>query len=274
MALLPVIGATLGGIEGYRRSGGNIGSALIGAGLGAVAPAGLRYAGTALGANLAGTGVKQGLATALGAGAKAARGAGLTGVARPLSKGAAQVLGMNPVKAAAGLGSLAAGGGMLVAPSIAGNVGAGLASVGRAITDPLGRAGQTAAGIVGYTRAGEPVYSTPGGAVPNVGQFGGIDPYGAPLDIYGPDGMARRGETVKTAEAQRDAMRLLLPEIFQASEGRSKAEFERQMAAAGIRQNIATRAQMLQAAQQAGLNLGLTAAQQAGAALTSQYQYQ
>ena len=46
------------------------------------------------------------------------------------------------------------------------------------------------------------------------------------------------------------------------------------MAAAGIRQNIATRAAMMQQAQQAGLNAGLTAAQQASAALTKQYQYQ
>jgi hypothetical protein len=69
-------------------------------------------------------------------------------------------------------------------------------------------------------------------------------------------------------------MRLLLPEIYDASEARSKQEFARNVAAAGIRQNIATRAAMLQNAQLAGLNMGQTAAQQAGSALTSQYQYQ
>ena len=43
--LLPIIGAGLGGYEGYRRSGGNIGATLLSAGLGAVTPAGLRMAG-------------------------------------------------------------------------------------------------------------------------------------------------------------------------------------------------------------------------------------
>ena len=41
------------------------------------------------------------------------------------------------------------------------------------------------------------------------------------------------------------------------------------MAAAGIRQNIATRAAMIQNAQRAGLNTGMKAAEQAGSALTS-----
>ena len=47
--LLPIAGALLGGIEGYRRSGGDIGAAALGAGLGAATPAGFRMAGTALG---------------------------------------------------------------------------------------------------------------------------------------------------------------------------------------------------------------------------------
>ena len=45
------------------------------------------------------------------------------------------------------------------------------------------------------------------------------------------------------------------------------------MAAAGIRQNILTNANMLQAAQAAGLGMGLTGAQQAGQALVNQYSY-
>ena len=69
-------------------------------------------------------------------------------------------------------------------------------------------------------------------------------------------------------------MRLLNPEIFAASEARSKTEFQRQMAAAGIRQNIATAANMLERSQQAAQQMGATAASQAGSALTSQYQYQ
>jgi hypothetical protein len=80
-------------------------------------------------------------------------------------------------------------------------------------------------------------------------------------------------ETLKSAEAQRDAMRLLLPEVMKASEASKKAEFQRQLAAAGVRQNIMTAANMLERSQQAAQQMGLTAASQAGSALTQQYQY-
>jgi len=64
-----------------------------------------------------------------------------------------------------------------------------------------------------------------------------------------------------------------LPTVRKFSEQAKKDDFERNMAAAGIRQNILTNAQMLQAAQAAGLGMGLTGAQQAGQALTNQYSY-
>ena len=157
--------------------------------------------------------------------------------------------------------------GLPLAGGLAGNIAGGLKG-------PAQAAAQTGAGLIGYTAGGQPVYSNVGGAaVPPVGQYGGINPYGLPGDILGPAGMGMRLQTYKDAETMRDAMRLLNPEILAASEARSKKEFERNMAAAGIRQNIATRAAMIQNAQQAGLNAGLTAAQQAGDALTRQYQY-
>ena len=132
---------------------------------------------------------------------------------------------------------------------------------------------QVGAGLIGYTADGKPVY---GGAAlpPGLGQYGPTSPYGGPLDVLGPAGMGQRLDTLKTAQTQRDVLRTLLPEIEAASEARSKKELERQMAAAGIRQNIATRAAMQQAAQAAGLKAGLGAMQQAGDALTRQYQYQ
>jgi hypothetical protein len=85
--------------------------------------------------------------------------------------------------------------------------------------------------------------------------------------------MAQRLEALKTAEAQRDAMRLLLPEIAKTTEFSKKADFQRGLAAAGVRQNILTAANMLERSQQAAQQMGLTAAQQAGSALTQQYQY-
>ena len=57
------------------------------------------------------------------------------------------------------------------------------------------------------------------------------------------------------------------------SEGAKKAEMMRQLAAAGIRSNIATQSAMLQQSQRAAQQMGINAAQQMGQALTSQYQY-
>ena len=113
-----------------------------------------------------------------------------------------------------------------------------------------------------------------GGAAlpPGMGQYGPTTPYGSPL-MSRPPGMGNVS-TSRTAQTQRDVLRTLLPEIEAAAEARSQKEFERQMAAKGIRTNIDTRAAMQQAAQRAGLQAGLRALQQAGSALTSQYQYQ
>ena len=273
--LLPLVGGTLGAVEGYRRGG--LGGAILGAGAGAVTPAALRMAGTALAAKLgagalgkaSGAVTGQALAANLAArelGKEGIKGAvGKAGLAGSRALGS---LGTN-LGTAAGVGGLAAGAGTLLgAPSLTGGIAGGL-------TGAAGRVGQAGVGVIGRTSTGEPVYGQiGGGAVPPVGQYGGIDPYGDPLDVYGVPGMGQRAQTYKDAENLRDVMRLLNPEILAASEARSKKEFERMMAAAGIRQNIATRAAMIQNAQQAGLETGMTAARQAGDALTRQYQYQ
>jgi len=277
--LLPLIGAGLGGFEAYQRSGGDIGAAALGAGLGAVggrylpalAPTVTRFAGQALapfqGSALSATsalgkipGLGQ-LTKGMSLAQQAALGSKLTGVAKLATPG---------TLAALGTGAGIVGG--LALPALAGGV-ANIASAPvRALTGGVGTAAQTGAGALGYRTPAEAAY---GGDYipPGMGQYGPTGPIGDPLDVLGLPGMGRRLEQLKAAETQRDAMRLLLPEVYKASEARSKSEFARQMAAAGIRQNIATRAAMLQAAQQAGLNMGATAAQQAGGALTSQYQY-
>ena len=277
--LLPLIGGTLGGIEGYRQGG--LGGAVLGAGLGAVTPAGLRLAGSALGAKLGGQALGN-IATKIGtqsgraatAAADLAKGGALKQMgAGVLEKGV--VPGLEALKAGfanpTALGGLAAGTGVALGlPSITGGLGGRLAGgVGQA----LGGAGQSAAGIIGYTADGAPVY---GGAAlpPGLGQYGATSPEGMPSDVLGPSGMGRRLETLKAAQTQRDVLRTLLPEIEAAAEARSKKEMERQMAAAGIRQNIRTRAAMQERAQTAGLEAGLDALQKAGGALTSQYQYQ
>lgn len=106
-ALLPIGSAILGGIEGYRRSGGDLGATALGAGLGAATPAGLRMAGTALGGTQLGTQ----LLGALTRGKAAAR--GLAGLQGPVAA-------MTP----AGLGALTAGTGVLLgAPALAAGLG-------------------------------------------------------------------------------------------------------------------------------------------------------
>jgi len=264
-AALPILGATLGGFEGYRRSGGDLGAAALSAGLGAAIPGGLRMAGTALGG------------TALGARALGLGSQGLSRGASAVGQVASKVPGMPGLPqgaiaplTAAGLGAAAAGVGSLIAPSLAGQVGAGVKDV---VRGPA----QLGAGYIGSRGPGAPNYENIGGnAVPSTaGTFGGTDIYGTnPLDVIGPAGMALTAQSLREATAQRDAMRLLYPEVAAASEARSKKEFERQMAAAGIRQNIETASNMLQRSQQSMQQMGQTAAQQMGNALTAQYQYQ
>jgi hypothetical protein len=261
-AALPILGATLGGIEGYRRSGGDLGAAALAAGLGAALPGGMRMAGmalgeTALGARALGLG-SQALSKGMGAAGQVASKAGITG----LPQGAVAPL------TAAGLGAAAAGLGSFIAPSLAGRIAAG-------IKPPANAAAQATAGVLGTQGPGPVDYM--GNPLPaDLGQFGGVAPYGTALDVINPMGYGagRTAEALREATAQRDSMRMLLPEIAQASEFRSKQELARQMAAAGIRQNIATAANMLERSQQAAQQMGVNAASQAGSALTSQYQYQ
>ena len=134
---------------------------------------------------------------------------------------------------------------------------------------------QNAAGIIGYNAVtGEPIV---GPAVPDgMGGYGGTPPIGGnPIDVLSPGGAAsaQRLTTLKNAQTMASALNAYMPTVRKFSEQAKKDEFERQMAAAGIRQNIATNATMLQNAQLAGLNMGQTGAQQVGAALTGAYQY-
>jgi hypothetical protein len=252
------LGAGLGGIQGYQSSGGDLGSTLRGA---------------------AGGGLMGGVTGGLGAGAGGFAASRMAG-ALPLQ--------MLAKKQAMGLGLTGIEKAMMAAPAVAGgaaNIGTQLASgallapLGAAAANLAGQAGSGAlkagAGILGMKQPGAAEYSTD--ALPKgSSQFGPTDPYGTPLDQLDPRGIAagQRMMYQKNIELQRDAMRTLLPEIFNASEARSKNELQRQLAAAGVRQNILTAANMLERSQQAAQQMGANAASQAGAALTSQYQYQ
>ena len=231
--LLRAAGVTAGALPGLRQ--GNLGQALVGGGLGALGTAGLG-------------GVTTGLAGK--AGLQAAKMAGSKGVGAT----AAGILGRAAVPV--GIGALAGG-------STAGILGGGVGNVGRG-----------AASLAGYgTVGGEGM----GGAAvpPGMGMYGGVSPTGDPLSVLSPLGLdaGRRLRTIKDAEALRDAQNIVLPTVRKFAEQAKRDEFARSMAGAGIRQNIATQAALTENMQRAGLNLGMTAAQQAGDALTQRYNY-
>ena len=143
------------------------------------------------------------------------------------------------------------------------------------VTGAVGQSGQNAIGLLGYHAVtGEPLYGT---AVPQgTGQYGGVPPVGgSALDVIqagGPAG-AQRLTTVKNAQTMADALNAYMPTVRKFAEQAKKDDFERSMAAEGIKRNILTNAEMLMAAQRAGLDMGTTGAQQAGQALTTQYSY-
>ena len=231
--LLRAAGVTAGALPGLRQ--GNLGQALVGGGLGALGTAGLG-------------GVTTGLAGK--AGLQAAKMAGSKGVGAT----AAGILGRAAVPV--GIGALAGG-------STAGILGGGVGNVGRG-----------AASLAGYGAVGR---EGMGGSAlpPGMGQFGGVSPTGDPLNVLSPLGLdaGRRLRTIKDAEALRDAQNIVLPTVRKFAEQAKRDEFARSMAGAGIRQNIATQAALTENMQRAGLNLGMTAAQQAGDALTQRYNY-
>ena len=259
-ALLPIGGAVLGGVEGYKKSGGDLGAAALGSGLGALGGGGLRMAGSALaGQTLIANPIYRAIAD------KTAKGIALTGTEAQMLKNLTR-----------GTGALAAGAGALGLPlagSLAGNIAGGVSGP---VQSAAGNFAQAGAGLIGYTADGKPVYGNIGGGAlpPGMGQYGPTSPYGSPLDVLGPAGMGQRLQTLKDAQTQRDVFRTLMPEVMEVREATAKKDFERNMAAAGIRQNIRTRAEMQRAAQDAGIRAGLGALQQAGTALTKQYQYQ
>ena len=252
---LPVIGAVGGAIPGLRK--GNVGEALLGSGFGALT-GGLGTGGLITGATgavgrMAG---KKGVQQMLKKGATAIGGQGL---AKQLTKKNIQqaVQAGVPLAGAAGVFGLAKAGGDLGIP-------------------PAGGALRGGAGLLGYGSVrGENMAAGGVPLPPGMGQYGGISPIGDPLNVLSPLGLdaGRRLRTIKDAEALRDAQNILLPTVRKYSEQAKRDEFARNMAAAGIKTNIALNAQLASAMQQAGLQMGQTAAQQAGAAITSPYQY-
>ena len=234
--LLRAAGITAGAAPSLMR--GDIGGAVVGGGLGALGTLGLGSA-----ASMA---TKPALKGLFAAGTKAG-----------LSPGnIATLQGVAQAGIPLGIGALAGG-------STAGILGR-----------PAKNLAGGASGLAGYGTIGNEGM----GGVPlplGMGPYGNVGPTGSPLDVISPLGLdaGRRLRTQKDAEALRDATNIVLPTIRKFSEQAKKDDFARSMAARGIAQNIATNAALTQGMAAATRQLGTTAAQQAGSALTQQYNY-
>lgn len=252
---VPAISALGGGIAGYKQGG--VGGAVLGGAAGAALPAGLRLAGTAL----AGTGLAAKFAPQL---YKAANVLGQ--VPRgPLTQGAAMAAGRGLIPTA-----LVAGGTALL-PGVVGGMAGGLA---RPLGQGVGNVGQVGAGLAATQRPGPSIYGGDPYDAGLLGNYGGVQPGGSPLEVLGQRGLGRTLETQRQAAALLNAQKGFNQENYDLSEAVKKQDMARQLAAAGIRQNIATNAAMLQNAQTGAINMGQQAITDSGRALTTNFQYQ
>lgn len=255
------LGALTSGIRGYQQSGGDLGATTRAA-----------LSGGALGA------VTGGIGSAAG-GLAASRMAGAIPLAM-LAKKQAMGLGLTGVEKA-----------MMAAPGLAGgaaNIGTQLAA--NAVLSPLAAAagnlgGQAIGGTAKAARAalgfgtkeapGTGAYPT--GAVPGLNDplFGNRVLGGNVMDVYDVAGplAASRAAQLLQGQIELENLKRIEPYKAQMIEGRSKAEFQRNMAAAALRQNIATQAALLQGGIGAAQQMGLQASQDIGRGLTQQYQY-
>ena len=234
--LLRAAGITAGAAPSLMR--GDLGGAVVGGGLGALGTLGLGSA-----ASMA---TKPALKGIFAAGTKA----GLTPGNIATLQGVAQA------GIPLGIGALAGGSAAGILGRPAKNIAGG------------------AAGLAGYGTIGnEGMGGVP--LPPGMGPYGNVGPTGGPLDVISLTGLdaGRRLRTQKDAEALRDATNIVLPTVRKFSEQAKKDDFARSIAARGIAQNIATNAALTQGMAAATRQLGTTAAQQAGSALTQQYNY-
>ena len=259
LKFLPAIGAVAGAAPGLRR--GNIGEALLGGGLGALTgtSGGPLRGLTAKGIRMAGS-------------PGAVRGAqGLIGTLAPNLADVPAGLVKGQLRNIAGIAIPAAGiAGTAKLANISGGGGGAGGVGGMGMSPTLGGA----AGLLGYSSIGnEGMGGVP--LPPGMGPYGNVGPAGLPLDVLSPLGVeaGQRLRTQKDAESLRDATNIVLPTLRKFSEQAKKDDFARSIAARGIAQNIATNAALTQGMAAATRQLGTTAAQQAGQALTTQYTY-
>lgn len=170
-----------------------------------------------------------------------------------------------------GVAGLGVGGGAL---ALGGALNSAAAPVARTVQQGAGNVGQVGAGLAATQRPGPSIYGGDPYDQGLLGNYGGVEPGGSPLEVLGQRGLGRTLETQRQAAATLNALKGFNQEGYDLNEAVKKQDMARQLAAAGIRQNIATNAAMLQNAQTGAINMGQQAMADSGRALTTNYQYQ
>jgi len=270
---LAVGGSVLGGIQGYRRSGGNLGEAALGAGMGALGASGLGQAGRFAGSLAAGQAAK------LGTGLNpqmlmqlrnAAAGGNTAAQALLAKQGIANIAPALPGLGAGLLGGSAILSGNVGVPQTmgAGSMGAQRGVSGAGIPQAL-------AGTIGYGMpSGETGYLQP--VAQGIGQYGGIAPIGSdPLGVIDPRGRdsARRLMQRKEGETLRDNLNTILPTVEKFSDRAKQRDLQRGLAAEGVKANIQANVEQLIRAQNAVNALATQGMVGATNALQTQYNY-
>ena len=276
LPLLPALavgGSLLGGIQGYRRSGGNLGEAALGAGMGALTAGGLgqggRMAGGLLASKLPGALSGAALKETVRRAAAGDAGSRLLLASQGLLKTAGQPGALESI------GALGLGGGAI----LTGNVGVpqtmGAGSMG--IQQGINSAGlpQGLAGTLGYGMPkGETGYLQP--VTQGIGQYGGIAPIGSdPFAVIDPRGRdaARRLMQRKEGETLRDNLNTILPTVEKFSDRAKQRDLQRGLAAEGVKANIQGNIEQLLRAQNAVNAIATQGMEGATNALQTQYTY-
>ena len=262
LPLLPALavgGSLLGGIQGYRRSGGNLGEAALGAGMGALGASGAGGLGRFAGQKLLGVALPGGMAGAAGQSLLSAGAAG--------NPAAALALGSPGL-----LGALAGGGAIAT-----GNVGVPQ-TMGGATKGINQGGGNLARGLAGTYGYGMPQGET--GYLQNItqglGPYGNIAPIGSdPFAVIDPRGRdaARRLMQRKEGETLRDNLNLLLPTVEKFSDRAKQRDLQRGLAAEGVKANIQANVEQLIRSQNAVNALAAQGMTGATNAMQTQYTY-
>jgi len=271
-ALLPIGSALYGGYEGYKQSGGDLGVALLGAGIGAaggsVLPGAIRMAGTRLAGTGLGTATQQ-LATRLGPEAYKASQLLSRGGASTLNPIAQQALGREMLMK--GLGTAALVGGATALPALAGGIASGTKNVASKVIPTAGTAVGTSRTVQGV------IDPATGQFVPLTGDATGGMKTGTPtaMEMLDPTGsymgsleLQRRAQDVSLEGAGKfmDLQRAYLDEA-------KTRDLARSAAAARLGTELATQQGLTLGGQRIAGAMGTQALGDVGAGLRTQYRY-